>query len=147
VTARAAKWCRRFLGDQEIPYSRRGLDRVYKNIYILVAKDIAWVGRSLAELRGFPAASRREAGHQLHLVQLGLEPDDWRPMPTVGPAVVEIRLHGDREHRVFYIAGFPEAVYVLHAFEKRTQKTSQRDIDMGRQNLKELRNWRREQGL
>ena len=112
-----------------------------------MAKDLAWVGRSLDELREFPVDARREAGHQLHLVQLGVEPDDWRPMVSVGPGVVEIRVHGETEHRVFYVASFPEAVYVLHAFEKKTRKTSQSDIDMGRENLKELRKWRRERAL
>jgi phage-related protein len=112
-----------------------------------VAKDIAWVGRSLDELRDFPEEARREAGHQLYLVQLGLEPDDWRPMPSIGPGVIEIRLHSETEHRVFYVAKFAESVYVLHAFEKKTQKTSQADIDLGRANLKELRKWRREQEL
>lgn len=103
------------------------------------------MGRALEELRDFPEAARREAGHQLHLVQLGSAPDDGRPMPTVGTGVVEIRLHGDSEHRVFYIATFPEAVYVLHAFEKKTRQTAQHDIELGRENLKELRKWRREQ--
>ena len=112
-----------------------------------VAKDLAWVGRSLNELRDFPADARRAAGHQLHLVQLGVDPDDWRPMASVGPGVVEIRLHGETEHRVFYVAKFPEAVYVLHAFAKKARKTSQSDIDTGRENLKELRKWRRDQGL
>ena len=51
------------------------------------------------------------------------------------------------EHRVFYVAKFAEAIYVLHAFEKKTQKTAQRDIDLGRERLKELRQWRREEGL
>ena len=55
--------------------------------------------------------------------------------------------HGDTEHRVFYIATFKEALYVLHAFEKKTRKTAQSDIQLGRDNLKELRKWRREQGL
>jgi phage-related protein len=112
-----------------------------------VAKDIGWVGRSLDAVRDFPTEARRQAGHQLHLVQLGLEPDDWRPMPTAGPGVTEIRLHGETEHRVFYIATFKEAVYVLHAFEKKTRKTAQSDVQLGRENLKELRKWRREQGL
>ena len=88
-----------------------------------MAKDLYWVGRSREDLRAFPEAVRREAGHELHLVQLGLDPDDWRPMPSVGPGVVEIRIHGDSEHRVFYVAKFAEGVYVLHAFEKKTRKT------------------------
>jgi hypothetical protein len=68
-------------------------------------------------------------------------------MPSIGPGVIEIRLHSETEHRVFYVAKFAESVYVLHAFEKKTQKTSQADIDLGRENLKELRKWRREQEL
>jgi len=112
-----------------------------------VAKDLAWVGRSLEDLRAFPAEARREAGHQLHLVQLGLEPDDWRPMPSVGPGVVEIRIHDETEHRLFYVANYAAAAYVLHAFEKKSQKTAQRDIDLGQQRFKGLQQWRREEGL
>lgn len=110
-------------------------------------KALRWVGRSLEDVREFPAPVRRDAGHQLHLVQLGLVPGDWRPMPSVGPAVVEIRLHDDTEHRVFFVAKYAEAVYVLHAFEKKTQKTAQRDIEIGRARLKELRQWRRDEKL
>ena len=112
-----------------------------------VAKELRWVGRSLDDIREFPPACRRKAGHQLHLVQLGLEADDWRPMPSVGPGVVEIRIHDDTEHRVFYLATLPEAIYVLHAYEKKSQKTAKRDIDLGRRRLTELKQWRREEGL
>ena len=101
----------------------------------------------MEDVRDFPEGARREAGHQLHLVQLGQEPASWRPMPSVGPGVAEIRVHGETEHRVFYVARFREAIYVLHAFEKKSQKTPQRDIDVGRERLRELRSWRREEGL
>lgn len=111
-----------------------------------MAKTLRWVGRSLEDLCDFPRDARREAGHQLHLVQLGLDPDDWRRMKSVGPGVVEIRIHNDAEHRVFYVAKYPEAVYVLHAFEKKSQKTALRDIELGRQRLRELRQWRQEEG-
>jgi phage-related protein len=70
----------------------------------MVAKNLIWAGRSLDDIRDFPEDARREAGHQLHLVQLGQDPDDYRPMPTVGPGVVEIRIHADNECRVFYVA-------------------------------------------
>ena len=112
-----------------------------------MAKELRWVGRALEDLREFPAEARRDAGHQLHLVQLGLEPDDWRPMPVVGAGIVEIRIHDDAEYRVFYVARYAEAVYVLHAFSKKSWKTAQRDIDLGRKRLKELQAWRRETGL
>jgi phage-related protein len=69
-------------------------------------------------------------------------PDDWKPMRSVGEGVYEIRLHTDLEHRVLYIAKFEEAVYVLHAFEKRTRRTSVADIALARQMLAELRQLR-----
>ena len=112
-----------------------------------MAKDLRWVGRSLDDLRDFPASARREAGHKLHLLQLGLEADDWRPMPAVGPGVSEVRIHDDTEYRVFYVTKYQEAVYVLHAFEKQGQKTAQRDIDLGKENFAALKAWRKEEGL
>ena len=104
----------------------------------MAEKPLRWVGSSLDELRAFPAEARREAGHQLHRVQLGLMPGDWRPMPDVGHGVNEVRVRTTGAYRVFYIAKFEEAVYVLHVFEKRTQKTAERDIDVGRQRLAEV---------
>jgi phage-related protein len=67
-----------------------------------------------------------------------LEPFDWKPMAVVGPGVREIRVHTALEHRVLYVAKFAEAVYVLHAFEKRTRKTPQREVGLARQRFHEL---------
>lgn len=78
------------------------------------------------------------AGYQLWLVQLGLEPNDWKPMASVGPGVREIRIHTDAEHRVLYVAKFEEGVYVLHAFEKKTPKTPQRDLQIAVERLRWL---------
>jgi len=76
----------------------------------------------------------QQAGYQLEGLQEGEAPDDWKPMKTVGPGVREIRLKGeDGAFRVFYVASRPEAIYVLHAFRKTTQKTAKRDIDLARQ--------------
>jgi phage-related protein len=112
-----------------------------------VPKRLFWVGRSREDLRDFPEDARREAGHQLHMVQLGLEPADYRPMPTVGPGVMEIRIHSATEHRVFYVAKFTDAVFVLHAFEKKTQKSAKKDIELGQERLKEVKRWLRDQKL
>jgi len=71
-------------------------------------------------------------------VQQGHDPSDWKPIPRVGAGVREIRIHADREHRVFYLATPPEAVYVLHAFTKKRQATPKRDMDLARARLKEL---------
>jgi phage-related protein len=96
---------------------------------------LLWVGGTLGRLRGFPAEARREAGRQLHRVQLGREPGDWKPMSAVGPGVVEIRVHVGGEYRVMYVAKLVEGVYVLHAFEKRTRQTRKADIEIARRNL------------
>jgi len=101
-------------------------------------KPVVWVGSSLEDLRSFPDVARQRAGHNLHLVQLGLEPADWKPMASVGAGVVELRIRTDRAHRVFYVARFAEAIYVLHAFEKKTRKTVRQDLEIGRARLREV---------
>ncbi len=107
---------------------------------------MAWLGSALADLRAFPADARRDAGFELRRVQQGLDPDDWKPIPSVGPGVREIRIHTGLEHRVLYIATFAEAVYVLHAFEKRTRKTPTHDRQLAQDRLRALVNWRRVDG-
>ena len=101
-------------------------------------KPLVWVGSSRNDLKGFPQDARRVAGLQLRRVQQGLEANDWKPMAAIGPGVREIRIHTWLEHRVFYVAKFTEAIYVLHAFEKRTQKTSKRDLDLARERFRAL---------
>lgn len=59
-------------------------------------------------------------------------------MPDVGSGAMEIRLHGDNEYRVFYVARFEEAVYVLHCFVKKTQATRKAGLDLGRQRYSTL---------
>jgi len=101
-------------------------------------KPLIWLGSSRSDLRRFRALPRRLAGFQLRRVQQGLLPHDWKPMPTVGPGVREIRIHVDRAHRLIYVATRSEAIYVLHAFEKKTRKTSARDLTIGRDRFREL---------
>jgi len=101
-------------------------------------KKLFWVGSTLQDLRAFPDTARRMAGHELQLVQEGLEPDDWKPMTSVGTGVYELRIHSNLEHRVFYVAKFQEGVYVLHAFEKRTRQTAQRDIELARERYRDV---------
>ena len=101
-------------------------------------KSIVFLGSSLDDLRGFPADARRQAGYQLDRVQRGLDPDDWRPMPSIGAGVRELRV---RERagafRVIYVATFADAVYVLHAFQKKTRQTAKRDLDLAASRLRE----------
>jgi phage-related protein len=101
-------------------------------------KPLIWLGSSQGDLKAFPQDARRVAGFQLRRVQQGLEPNDWKPMATVGAGVQEIRIHTGLEHRVFYVAKFTEGIYVLHAFEKRTRKTPQRETDLTRDRFRAL---------
>jgi phage-related protein len=86
-------------------------------------KPLYFVGSALEDLRAFPRAPRRDAGYRLDRVQIGLEPSDWKPMLTVGHGVPEIRIHREGRYRVIYVAKIDDAVYVLHAFRKKTRKT------------------------
>lgn len=97
------------------------------------------MGGSKTDLKAFPAAVMDDIGHQLFLVQCGLEPDDWKPMTTVGAGVKEIRVKDVAGiFRTVYLATRPEAVYVLHCFQKKTQQTTQRDIELARSRLKDV---------
>lgn len=102
-------------------------------------KDIEFLGDSLDRLRDFPRDARADAGYQLQLVQDGKNPADWKPFPTIGPGVREIRISEDgNAYRVMYVTNIGDCVYVLHAFEKKTQKTPQRDIDLAKRRFKEI---------
>ncbi|MCC4594574.1 type II toxin-antitoxin system RelE/ParE family toxin [Xanthomonas campestris pv. phormiicola] len=98
------------------------------------ARPIEFLGDSLHRLREFPDDAKRDAGYQLDRVQHGLQPDDFKPMPTIGKGVEEIRVRDETgAYRVIYMARLTDAVYVLHAFQKKTQATSKRDIDLAKQ--------------
>ena len=101
-------------------------------------KPLNFVGSSLDDLRNFPDEARRAAGFELRAVQDGFEPSDWKPMSIIGPGVKEIRIHVLGEWRVIYVARFRDAVYVLHAFQKKTRRTSPHDIDLARQRYRHI---------
>ncbi|KVW96038.1 type II toxin-antitoxin system RelE/ParE family toxin [Thiobacillus denitrificans] len=102
-------------------------------------KPVEFRGSALDDLRVFPISARREAGHQIGQVQQGGEPDDWKPMTTVGQGVREIRIRDEvGAYRVIYVAKFADAVYVLHCFQKKTQKTSKTDIDLAAKRYRDL---------
>jgi phage-related protein len=108
------------------------------HIDVVAEKTIQWIGSSRHDLQAFPPDARRLTGFQLRLVQQGVQPSDWKPMPSIGLGVREIRIHTVVEHRVCYVAKFAEAIYVLHAFEKRTRKTLQHDVELARQRYQAL---------
>lgn len=103
-------------------------------------KPIEFLGDSLVRVREFPKGARRAAGYQLDRVQRGLEADDWKPMKAVGAGVRELRIR-DRSgaFRVFYLATLADRIVVLHAFQKKTQRTAKHDIDLAARRFRDLR--------
>jgi phage-related protein len=102
-------------------------------------KSVSFLGNSLDEVRSFPDHARRDVGFQVDRLQRGLDPDDWKPMKAVGPGVREIRVRvASGAFRVIDIATLEDAVYVLHAFQKTTQATSKRDLDLATARFKDL---------
>lgn len=104
----------------------------------MLSKPLKFIGSSLDDLRNFPDEARRAAGFELRTVQNGFEPTDWKPMQSIGQGVREIRVHVLGEWRVIYVAKIKDAVYVLHAFQKKSQKTSRQDITLARQRYKAI---------
>lgn len=109
----------------------------------MTTKDLVWVGSSRSDIKALPELARRQLGFDLREVQSGWLPEDWKPMSTVGPGVIEIRVRIGGAFRLMYIAKFAEAVYVLHVFQKKTQKTSPLDLAVAKARLAAVRRTRR----
>ncbi len=107
-------------------------------------KPLEWIGRSKEDLMDFPDDARRKAGFELRSIQQGDVASDVKPMSTIGKGVEEIRIWTKDTYRVFYVAKFEEAIYVLHAFQKKTQKTSRQDIELGQQRYQQMLQHRKE---
>ena len=121
------------------PSRARQLARVYPIQYSWSMKRLRFLGDSLTCLREFSEDARHDAGYQLEKVQRGEQPDDFKPMPSIGKGVEEIRIWDDTgTYRVVYTARLADAVYVLHAFQKKTRATATRDIELARKRFTEL---------
>jgi phage-related protein len=102
-------------------------------------RPVRFLGDSLKSLRDFPDDARHDAGFQLDKVQRGRQPDDFKPMPAIGKGVEEIRIsEPSGAYRVIYVARRQEAVYVLHAFQKKTQATPKKDLEVAKRRLGQL---------
>jgi phage-related protein len=108
----------------------------------MLDKPIRWISSSLEDLSGFPESARRKAGFQLRAIQGGETPSDFKSMTIVGVGVEEIRIRVGDAYRIFYVAKFEEAIYVLHAFQKKTQKTSKLDIEIGQKRYQQMLQYR-----
>ena len=102
-------------------------------------KPVRFLGDSLKRIREFPADVKQDTGYQLDKLQRGQQPDDFKPMPAVGKCVEEIRIWDDSgTYRVIYTARLVDAVYVFHAFQKKTQRTPQHEIDVAKARFNEF---------
>ena len=103
-------------------------------------KGISFLGNTRIIIRGFPESVKFKIGGQLYLVQIGADPDDWKPMPSIGTGVREIRVRDiSGAYRVIYVANIGPDIVVLNAFLKKTQATPLREIELARRRLKELK--------
>lgn len=104
-------------------------------------KPVEWLGTTRSDIRELRTTTQQDLGHELLRVQLGLMPNNFKPMPTVGTGTYEIRVSGeDGIARLMYVAKFRNTVYVLHVFEKKAQRTPKPDVDKAKQRYKEAKN-------
>lgn len=103
-------------------------------------KPLRFVGSSQDDLRAMPALVRHAFGVELMTVQCGGTPSDFKPMREIGAGACEIRYCDapSGAFRVIYVARFADAVYVLHAFQKKTQKTAKADIELAARRYKSI---------
>lgn len=102
-------------------------------------RPVRFLGNSLKCLRDFPRGARHDAGYQLDKVQRGDQPGDFKPVPVIGNGVEEIRVSSSSgAYRVIYVARRAEAVYVMHAFQKKTQTTAKKDLEIAKRRFRQL---------
>ena len=106
-------------------------------------KKIIWLATTHSTIKEYPDNVRREIGYNLSKIQHGLDPADWKPMTGIGQGIKEIRIHAENEYRILYLTKFQEAIYVLHTFVKKTQQTSQKELNIGRKRYIEMLQHRR----
>ena len=103
-------------------------------------KDAIFLGAALDDLRAFPKRVQKKLGYQIYRVEAGLDPDDWQPMPSIGPGVREIRVRDEgNAYRTMYVTNIEQTVYVLHVFQKKTRRTAKKDIELAKSRLGAIR--------
>ena len=95
-------------------------------------RTIEFHGRSLEDIRIFPAEAKRELGYQLERIQRGLNPTDWKPVSSIGRGAREIRIQCRGQYRLIYLTNMGDSIVVLHAFIKKSRRTSKTDIERAR---------------
>ena len=103
--------------------------------------EIIWHRKALGVIKSFPVSVKKDLGYLLYRLQAGetLTMPHSRSMRFVGKGCFELRVKGDDgTYRVFYILKMENKILVFHAFKKKTQKTPQHEIELAKNNLKDL---------
>jgi phage-related protein len=96
-------------------------------------KKAEFLGNSLKAIKGFPDAAKQRIGNEIHRLQRGASPTDFKPIKAVGAGVFEIRVsEGQSWFRAFYATKFKGKIYIIHAFEKKRNQTDPKDIRAAR---------------
>lgn len=106
----------------------------------ITTKPIRYLGGSLKAINKFEPDAVEEINFELHALSMGLNPNDWKPMSSIGMGVNEIRIHTKKEYRVIYVAKLKDGIYVLHAFEKKTQETPKKELNLAKKRFNDLMN-------
>lgn len=104
-----------------------------------IRKPLKWLGNSKRSIQEFPFSVQKKIGDELARIQNNKQPGDWKPVGTIGPGVIELRIHHAGEFRVIYVSKFPEAIYVLSAFQKKTEKITRKEIVRARKIYAEIK--------
>ena len=105
----------------------------------MVEKKLFFEGDSLKVIRNFPDSAMDVTGHELNEIQQGRNPSDSKPMKTIGPGAMELRVSVEEgAFRTIYVAKFEEGIYVLHAFQKKSRKTPQKEIEIAKERYKRV---------
>ena len=103
-------------------------------------KPIRWLGTTRDDIRAQRPATRYELGQQLFRLQMGLMPNNYKPINTVGPGAYEVRVRdADGIARLMYVAKFHDTICVLHVITKKSMRTPKTDIDLAKRRYREAR--------
>ena len=101
---------------------------------------IAWEGNSREVLQSFPEGVRQNLGFQLWQLQQGERPADYRPLPSIGPGVFELRDQDERAwYRVVYLSRIDDVIYVLHSFEKKSREMPRKEFETAKRRFKAVK--------
>jgi phage-related protein len=101
---------------------------------------IAWESDSREVLQEFPESVRQNLGFQLWQLQQGERPSDYRPLPSIGAGVFELRDQDERAwYRVVCLSRIRGVIYVLNCFEKKSREMPRKEFEKARQRLKAVR--------